>query len=46
MYKILGNDAWLGWFVDMKIDPDVESNASDAMSIVKEDFRSFLVESL
>ena len=32
--------------LDMKIDPDVESNAGDAMSIVKEDFRSFLVESL
>ena len=32
--------------LDMKIDPDVESNASDAMSIVKEDFRSFLVESI
>ena len=32
--------------LDMKIDPDVGSNAGDAMSIVKEDFRSFLVESL
>ena len=32
--------------LDMKIDPDVESNAGDAMSIVKEDFRSFLVESI
>ncbi len=32
--------------LDMKIDPDVGSNAADAMSIVKEDFRSFLVESL
>ena len=32
--------------LDMKIDPDVESNAGDALSIVKEDFRSFLVESL
>ena len=31
--------------LDMKIDPDVGSNAGDAMSIVKEDFRSFLVES-
>ena len=32
--------------LDMKIDPDVGSNAGDAMSIVKEDFRSFLVESI
>src|SRR5210317_1867372 len=32
--------------LDMKIDPDIGSNAGDAMSIVKEDFRSFLVESL
>ena len=32
--------------LDMKIDPDAGSNAGDAMSIVKEDFRSFLVESL
>ena len=32
--------------LDMKIDPDVGSNAGDAMSIVKRDFRSFLVESL
>jgi len=32
--------------LDMKIDPDIDSNASDAMSVVKKDFRSFLVESL
>ena len=32
--------------LDMKIDPDAGSPAGDAMSIVKEDFRSFLVESL
>ena len=32
--------------LDMKIDPDIGSNAADAMSIVKKDFRSFLVDSL
>ena len=32
--------------LDMKIDPDIGSNAGDAMSVVKRDFRSFLVESL
>ena len=46
MYKILGNDAWLGRFIRYEIDPDIGSNAADAMSIVKKDFRSFLVDSL
>jgi Transcriptional regulator len=32
--------------LDMKIDPDIGSNAADAMSIVKKDFKSFLVYSL
>ena len=32
--------------LDMKIDPDIGSNAGDAMSVVKKDFRSFLVDSL
>ena len=32
--------------LDMKIDPDIGSNAGDAISVVKRDFRSFLVESL
>ena len=32
--------------LDMNIDPDIGSNAGDAISVVKRDFRSFLVESL
>ena len=31
--------------LDIKIDPKIESKAGDAMSLVKEDLRSFLVES-
>ena len=32
--------------LDMKIDPEIDSNASEAMSVVKKDYRSFLEESL
>jgi len=32
--------------LDMKIDPETDTNAGSAMSVVKDDFRSFLEESL
>jgi AcrR family transcriptional regulator len=32
--------------LDMKIDPEIDSNAAEAMSVVKKDYRSFLEESL
>ena len=32
--------------LDMKIEPEIDTNASSAMSVVKDDFRSFLEESL
>jgi hypothetical protein len=32
--------------LDMKIDPEIDSNASEAMSVVKKDYRSFLEKSL
>tara|TARA_B100001758_G_C18266342_1_gene533829 strand:- start:138 stop:734 length:597 start_codon:yes stop_codon:yes gene_type:complete len=32
--------------LDMKIDPEIDSNAGEAMSVVKRDYRSFLEESL
>ena len=32
--------------LDMKIDPEFGTNAGSAMSVVKDDFRSFLEESL
>jgi AcrR family transcriptional regulator len=30
--------------LDMKIDPEIDSNAAEAMSVVKKDYRSFLEE--
>ena len=32
--------------LDMKIEPETDANAGSAMSVVKDDFRSFLEESL
>ena len=32
--------------LDMKIEPEIDTNAGSAMSVVKDDFRSFLEESL
>ena len=32
--------------LDMKMDPEMDSGAAEAMSVVKKDYRSFLEESL
>jgi hypothetical protein len=32
--------------LDMKIEPEIDSNAGEAMSVVKKDYRSFLEHSL
>ena len=42
MHKILGNDAWPSWIAGHEDRARIDTNAGSAMSVVKDDFRSFL----